>query len=157
MPIQVTCPACGRTLRVPDNLLGERVKCPSCFEQFTAASGPTPPPPRPPSTPEPPPAHAESYRESEAFRQARVASADKPADRGSYRMADEPYRPPRPPRPEDDDYDDDDFDRPRRRRRGPDREAALSRVNGPGLALMILGIVCTALGLGVIPPHLLVL
>src|SRR5262245_44196076 len=121
MPIQVTCPACGRTLRVPDNLLGQRVKCPSCFEQFAAASGPTPPPP--PTEPSPP-TRPDSYRESEAFRQARAAAADQPADRGGYGLADEPHRPPRPPRPEDDDYDDDDYDRPRRRfrRRGVDRE-----------------------------------
>src|SRR5437899_794272 len=36
MPIQLACPSCGRQLRVPDNLLGQQVKCPSCEKTFTA-------------------------------------------------------------------------------------------------------------------------
>jgi predicted Zn finger-like uncharacterized protein len=33
----INCPKCERQLRVPDELLGESVKCPSCSETFTAA------------------------------------------------------------------------------------------------------------------------
>jgi predicted Zn finger-like uncharacterized protein len=33
----ISCPKCERQLRVPDDLLGESVKCPSCSETFTAA------------------------------------------------------------------------------------------------------------------------
>ena len=36
MPEIVSCPDCDRKLRVPDNLLGKKVKCPSCGNMFTA-------------------------------------------------------------------------------------------------------------------------
>src|SRR5262249_47913396 len=32
----VTCPSCNRSLRVPDDLVGTRVQCPSCKQTFTA-------------------------------------------------------------------------------------------------------------------------
>src|SRR5262249_36112238 len=62
MPIQISCPSCGRQLRVPDNLVGQMVKCPSCQNTFTASveeppgggareefqERARPPPPRPP-------------------------------------------------------------------------------------------------------------
>jgi predicted Zn finger-like uncharacterized protein len=37
MPEVVTCPKCDRQLRVPDELVGQRVKCPTCGTNFTAA------------------------------------------------------------------------------------------------------------------------
>lgn len=37
MPAVVDCPSCTRKLRVPDELLGTRVKCPTCGEVFDAA------------------------------------------------------------------------------------------------------------------------
>jgi predicted Zn finger-like uncharacterized protein len=48
MNLTISCPACQRPLRVPEDLLGQAVKCPSCTHVFTA---PTPgeaeaPPPR---------------------------------------------------------------------------------------------------------------
>jgi hypothetical protein len=36
MPEIVTCPDCGRKLRVPDDLLGKRVRCPGCNQKFLA-------------------------------------------------------------------------------------------------------------------------
>jgi hypothetical protein len=39
MPTLVACPKCQRKLRVPDDLLGKSVKCPSCQEAFTADAG----------------------------------------------------------------------------------------------------------------------
>jgi hypothetical protein len=36
MPIIVQCPTCERKLRVPDQLLGKKVKCPGCQGTFTA-------------------------------------------------------------------------------------------------------------------------
>jgi hypothetical protein len=36
MPQIVSCPDCGRQLRVPDNLLGKNVKCPGCGQKFLA-------------------------------------------------------------------------------------------------------------------------
>lgn len=43
MPTTINCPSCSRTLRVPDELLGKNVKCPTCGTTFTA-SGDAPPP-----------------------------------------------------------------------------------------------------------------
>ena len=37
MPETVTCPACSRTLRIPDNLAGKQVKCPGCGVPFIPA------------------------------------------------------------------------------------------------------------------------
>ena len=34
MPQIVTCPDCGRKLKVPDDLVGKRVKCPGCGQKF---------------------------------------------------------------------------------------------------------------------------
>src|SRR5437870_1073189 len=36
MPIQIGCPSCRRQLRIPDNLVGQRVMCPGCKKAFTA-------------------------------------------------------------------------------------------------------------------------
>ena len=64
MPTTVTCPSCSRELRVPENLLGQMVKCPACSQTFSAAvaeARPAPPPPREPP-PEPPVVRRESRR-----------------------------------------------------------------------------------------------
>jgi predicted Zn finger-like uncharacterized protein len=45
MSISAACPTCSRKLRVPDELLGKLVKCPSCGSTFTANEGAPPPPP----------------------------------------------------------------------------------------------------------------
>jgi hypothetical protein len=41
MPEIVSCPEaeCGKKLRVPDNLLGKKVKCPGCSRMFVAQAG----------------------------------------------------------------------------------------------------------------------
>jgi predicted Zn finger-like uncharacterized protein len=52
----VNCPNCQRKLRVPEELLGKKVKCPTCSETFTAtaaAGGGEAPPPPPPDEPPP--------------------------------------------------------------------------------------------------------
>ena len=96
MPIQTTCPSCGKALRVPDDLLGKNVKCPSCQTQFVAAADTGSPPPLPPgdAVSERPRDQEEGYRE------------EAPERRPSRRRTGD----------RDDDFDDDD-DRPRRRRR----------------------------------------
>ncbi len=44
MPEVTSCPQCQRKLRVPDELLGKKVKCPGCGLTFTAAAdAPAPP------------------------------------------------------------------------------------------------------------------
>jgi predicted Zn finger-like uncharacterized protein len=46
MPIIVACPSCGGQLRVADDLLGQRVRCPACKGTFDAARpAPAAPPP----------------------------------------------------------------------------------------------------------------
>jgi predicted Zn finger-like uncharacterized protein len=59
MPEVVNCPQCERKLRVPEELLGKKVKCPTCGNTFTAEAGPAgadaaPPPPPPPAAEERP-------------------------------------------------------------------------------------------------------
>jgi predicted Zn finger-like uncharacterized protein len=44
MPTTIDCPSCNRKLRVPDDLLGKEVKCPTCGTTFTAAESTAPPP-----------------------------------------------------------------------------------------------------------------
>jgi hypothetical protein len=64
MPYVVDCPLCERPLRVPDALLGQRVKCPTCGGAFDAEPAPppseaplqaveTPPAPQPEPAPRP--------------------------------------------------------------------------------------------------------
>jgi predicted Zn finger-like uncharacterized protein len=48
----ITCPSCQRTLRVPESLRGQLVKCPTCEQTFTAAP-PDAPPPRQEAPPRP--------------------------------------------------------------------------------------------------------
>jgi predicted Zn finger-like uncharacterized protein len=55
MPIVVQCPSCNRKLRVPDDLLGRLVKCPTCSQTFTAAEEGTAPAATRPPVEQPPP------------------------------------------------------------------------------------------------------
>jgi predicted Zn finger-like uncharacterized protein len=88
MPIQVACPSCSQELRVPDNLIGELVKCPKCESTFAAIAEPSSPPPR-----------VQQSQPTESVRQ------DQPREGPPI---------PRPPRPDDDDGH---SDAPRRARR----------------------------------------
>jgi len=99
MPEIVQCPQCVRPLRVPDDLLGKKVKCPTCGSNFVAEAEPAPAsePASAPPRPAPP-------------RPKASPPADVPADR--------------PPR--DEDYDDNE-DRPLSPRRGHRRDATPHR------------------------------
>jgi predicted Zn finger-like uncharacterized protein len=56
MPTTVDCPTCSRKLRIPDELLGKKVKCPQCGNAFVAsASAPAPEEIGEEETPAPPP------------------------------------------------------------------------------------------------------
>lgn len=55
MPSIVTCPACNRKLNLPDNLLGQQVRCPTCSETFRGDASPPLPAPTPPPAPAPAP------------------------------------------------------------------------------------------------------
>ncbi len=112
----LTCPSCQRTLRVPETLLGQLVKCPTCLETFTAkVEGAAPPKPE-----APPPA--------------------RPRDR----YDDEP-RPRRARRDEWEDDRDDYDDRPRRRREKPAKVQAIAimtLVGGILATLASAGLLC---------------
>jgi predicted Zn finger-like uncharacterized protein len=54
MPSTIHCPSCSRQLRVPDELLGRAVQCPTCGTSFTAGAGEAPAArPAPEDTPRP--------------------------------------------------------------------------------------------------------
>jgi hypothetical protein len=66
--IVTKCPGCGQAAKVPENLVGKRVKCPGCGDPFTVTAGAAPaapakkpappavkPAPRPAPKPAPPP------------------------------------------------------------------------------------------------------
>jgi predicted Zn finger-like uncharacterized protein len=65
MPTVAECPSCAEKVRVPDSLLGRRVRCPKCSHVF-AADGPADA--RPPEQPEtaftPEPAPPRAWREA---------------------------------------------------------------------------------------------
>jgi predicted Zn finger-like uncharacterized protein len=170
MPTLITCPSCSRQLRVPDELLGRRVKCPSCGETFTAATDePAPPAPAPPPPVPPPPAppineRGEIVRDEspEPPRESIRPEPAGPRDRYDREEEDEPYGRPRRRREDDEPYgrprrgrDDDNYDRPRRSRYRDDfdedhpfrdrRSEARGKVAGPAIALMITGGLAIAL------------
>ncbi len=140
MPILIQCPSCERRLRVPDNLLGKQVKCPSCQTTFTAAEDGeseetlrSPAEERPAVTPRrrpaaPPPEEDEGYEEERPSRASRR----------------------RPPDEEDEEQEEDyeEEDRPRRRRRRRRRSTADAEgaVAGPAIALLITGILGVLVG-----------
>jgi predicted Zn finger-like uncharacterized protein len=121
MPEIISCSECHRQLRVPDDMIGKKVKCPSCGLTFVAST-------EAPSAPKPAP---RSPRSSEGIEQPpppRERSAPAPARRDDYeddrprqrRRDDDEDDRPRQRRRDDDDDDDD--DRPRRRQRDDDYE-----------------------------------
>src|SRR5262245_26924291 len=96
----VNCPQCARKLRVPEDLVGQKVKCPTCGEMFIAELDAPAPPPR------------------ERDREERRREEREPVRRRGRRGRDDDY---------DDDYDQDDDYRPRSRRRRVRRDAVPHR------------------------------
>jgi len=115
MPIQLSCPACQRQLRVPDNLVGQMVKCPGCKEAFKAVVEEAPPP----STPAPP------------------RSSAPPNDDDRFRDQERDPEPERRVARRDQDYDDDDDDRSRR---GSRRRSRRNLAPHRGTLILVLGI-----------------
>lgn len=117
MPEVISCPQCQKKLRVPEELLGQEVRCPTCNQTFTAEVRPpvTPPAPEPPERDEEP----------------------------VYRPLDEPRRR-RAVRRFDDDDDEED-DRPRRRRsRTPHRGGSVLTL---GILGLVFAFCCCLIGL----------
>jgi hypothetical protein len=95
MPLSISCPACERTLRVPETLLGQAVKCPGCSHRFTAPEqGEESAPKRP----------ASSNVRTTPRPMAPPLEDEEPPSRGKDRIIDRP----RSRRDRDDDYDDED-------------------------------------------------
>lgn len=120
MNLTITCSACQRTLRVPESLLGQAVKCPSCAHVFTAPDHAEDEAPRLPTPPS-----------------ERLSSRPAPPPQEDY--DDEP-RPSRRPR-RDEDYD----DAPRRRgREKPGKVLAIA------IMILIGGILATIYAVGLL-------
>src|SRR5437016_2695227 len=137
MPEVIACPSCQRSLRVSDALLGERVKCPSCGTEFTAALD-TPAPRSGEINPQ-----GEIVRDESPYSirgEEEPGVARRPRSRRRDEEEDERRSPRRSRRRERDDWEEDE-DYPRRSRRG----YARSQVSGPGTALQIVGGITVAL------------
>jgi predicted Zn finger-like uncharacterized protein len=105
----VSCPECQRKLRVPNDLIGKQVKCPTCGQTFKAdpaAQAPAPPPPA---------AEGKPARTSKVGRDKDDDDDRAVARRRARDDEDDDDRSRRRSRSRRDD-DDDDEDRPRRRR-----------------------------------------
>jgi predicted Zn finger-like uncharacterized protein len=106
MPEIISCPECERKLRVPDHLLGKKVKCPGCGTMFTgraAGEGED-------VTPKTKPRAA-------APREERVEEKPRAARRSVVPPPEEEYEEDRPRRRRRDEDEEDEDDRPRSRRR----------------------------------------
>jgi predicted Zn finger-like uncharacterized protein len=137
----VSCPECQRKLRVPDNLIGKQVKCPTCGHTFTADPVAQAPPP-------PPPPEEKPTRTSKVSRDEKD---DDDEDEGRSRRKHPSSR-----RNDDDDEDD---DRPRRRSRsrredddedddrGRRRRDFIPHRGGAVVTMGILGLVLTVVPL----------
>ena len=144
MPIVVCCPSCSRRLRVPDELLGKKVKCPTCGENFTAAAaGPEMPPTSTKDTPTeayPPPAREPGSGNSGQSLEDATYPSD-PSPREEAGPVTESRKPPsrRSSAEQGDDEDDDDLPIRRSSRR---RDAEPHR----GGMILSLGIISLVLG-----------
>src|SRR5438552_12780049 len=104
MPINTKCPTCKRTLEIPDELMGKKVRCPSCKVVFLATAGGTPPPPKTESSrPQPPKSKSEEG--------IRVRRRPPPADE------------------EDEEEEEEEEETPRVRKKGVRRDRKSTRLN----------------------------
>jgi hypothetical protein len=148
MPALIVCPKCNRKLRVPENLMGKKVKCPSCGTAFTAAEAeedlPTAPlieekeaPPSPRRKPAPSPPDEEFEEESPKVRR-RPAPPPPEEEEEETETDDEEVRP-RRRRPVEEEEEEDPEEDERRRRKRRLRSRARSAVAGPAIALLVVG------------------
>jgi hypothetical protein len=112
MPELVSCPGCERKLRLPDDLLGKEVKCPTCGTQFLAKVGEA----APSSEGEPSPPSPVMSMELPPREDPPPGVQPRPSQRSPERGDDEADVPSSRRRSREDDDDDDDRLRRRRRR-----------------------------------------
>jgi len=133
MPTNTVCPRCNMILQVPDELLRQEVQCPTCASIFVASVSSSPPPK--PSAPKTPPRPQGKHAISERPFSNLIENQDRFAgrDRDLSEFAD------------DDEFD----DRPRRRSRRyfDNRAQAAAAVIGPGIALLVVGILAILVGI----------
>jgi hypothetical protein len=114
MPAElVCCPECQRKLRVPPELMGKLVKCPTCSQTFTADPSKQAPPPEPLPTAAEKPVRTSKVRHDDRDNDEREERSRRRPRR--ERDEDEDERPRRRSRYVRDDEEYDDDDRPRRR------------------------------------------
>jgi hypothetical protein len=136
MPEVVNCPHCGKKLRVPDTLLGKRVKCVSCGEAFVAETGAAEEP-----DDAPPRSKAGTRRRDEDEEQVQ----ERPGRGRARDEEEEAEERPRRRRPLDED-DEEEEERPRRRKRRQNA-ATGAFVKAPAIALLVVGILGVLVGL----------
>ncbi len=169
MPVILDCPNCPRKLRVPDELLGTRVQCPSCGTAFDAPGGPTAPdlrhdagrsehgdtlaPPGPPPLPDQPPPIPGTAGETCAtpppvpeppVKLALEEERTTREPRAVLPIGEPPGKAPRRRESRDEDDEDYEDDRPWERRRAVRRDCEPHR-GGVVLALGIVSIVLAGL------------
>lgn len=147
MPEIATCPMCQKKLRVPEDLIGQEVRCPTCGHTFTATLATSvPPPPLEPPREEP---RERSRPEEDADRRGereRPSSRDRPSRRKRDEEEDERERPRRRSRWGDDDDEVDRRPSRRSRRQEPDRGGAVITLGILGLVFS-LPFCCCVIGL----------
>jgi hypothetical protein len=138
MPQLISCPDCGRKLRVPDDLLGKKVKCPGCGVKFVGEADDGL------EELDEAPGRSSFSTRSDSSAGRRLARRDDDEDdrpRRSRRDDDEGDDRPRRSRRRDDDEDEDEDDDDRYRRRRPEGDPVQGwqRVR-LGLNLIIFGV-----------------
>ncbi len=142
----IKCVHCGSPLRLPEQFIGQEVRCPSCQKTFTAQLPSAPPPPAQPPRAEP---DDEPYKVEPTESRRPRAENDRPSKRRRPRDEDEDDdRPTTRRRPRDED-EDEDYPRDRRPRYDDDYPSRRYRYDDRGgvvLALGIVGMVLLPLG-----------
>lgn len=133
MPQIINCPDCDRKLRVPDELLGKKVRCPTCSVMFRAvAVGGQASVEDPVEEPDEEPAP----RRTAAARDERYAASPRSGRRRVEDEDEEDVRPRRRREVDEDDEDDDYYSE--RRSSGRDRQAGWGKVR-IGINLVMIG------------------
>jgi predicted Zn finger-like uncharacterized protein len=137
MPEIIRCPSCERQVRVPDQLLGKLVKCPTCGTTFTAPANAGNQPAQPPrdegGMSEVGPHAAAGIPPEGAPREG----PSQPRQRAVLRSDDEEGH---------EEYEEEDYGEPPSRRRGS-RQQALNSLRAPAICLLITGILGLVLAL----------
>src|SRR5262249_14407443 len=137
-PEIISCPDCGRQLRVPDHLYGKKVRCPGCKVMFRAEVVSEPPAPSPPPRP---------ARKSEQVTREPGARRRRPAEE---EFTEEPVRRRRPPREEEYEEEPDEQAAEDQPDEEEDDRSRARREAGPGWAQVRLGLLLMLCGFGVI-------